>query len=306
MCEYLRDFSERMEGTEDGMNLALSPPACDRNGNYKAAQCINKKMHVLRTEQKQMLEENNIRQMKMLLDESVARVKRQAAIPSAECALYKCRPCEHGFKYNKYGCQDGCTCLDHPKLVCPTYRCKGCQNGYEYDEQGCETCECLDEESERSTITKRDTESKQEILKLHKIDDVENINLTKTKTTSATAQNNANDNLLTYLKQNVLSQPINKEAMYMAEIISRRLLNQDIESRNAKLIDISSGGGLQSIDNNNLNSKLSTKDPTPEIREDKNDDTVEIEIKECWCVDGFGTEIPASRGVNVTQSSCQK
>lgn len=41
VCEYLRDFDEKMEGTVDGMKLALPAPTCKSDGSFTSQQCAN-------------------------------------------------------------------------------------------------------------------------------------------------------------------------------------------------------------------------------------------------------------------------
>lgn len=265
-----------MEGTEAGMTLALPSPQCKADGTYEPMMCEKKTIKVSPMERRRILEEKNVRQMKMLLN--VAREKRSA---SSECPLYKCTPCEHGYEVDENGCQT-CKCKTAPKHQCPLYRCRECEFGYKYDEFGCMTCQCLD------SPQRGERETSSENLRLFKVDE-------------STDENRDLDlkSLIKYLRQNMLARADNSEANYISEILSRKLLHQVVQERSAKVIDVRSGS-TQSLD------RGSTKSDPKEKKPFTNQALVEVEIDECWCVDGFGTEIPDSRGFNATMNSCQE
>lgn len=85
VCEYLRDFSSRMVGTEEEMFLALPSPACNTDGSYQAKQCVRKKKFLSRAEQKRIQELKNRRLMG--LSESVEQ--RSAKIVDANSFNYQ-------------------------------------------------------------------------------------------------------------------------------------------------------------------------------------------------------------------------
>lgn len=265
-----------MEGTEAGMTLALPSPQCKADGSYEPMMCQRKTIKVSPLERRRILEEKNVRQMRMLLN--AAREKRSV---SSECQLFKCTPCDHGYEVDENGCQT-CKCRTATQQQCPVYRCRRCEFGYKYDELGCMTCQCL----ENPQREERETSS--ENLRLVKVDE-------------SIDENRGLDlkSLIKYLRQNMLAQADNSEANYISEILSRKLLHQVVQERSAKVIDVRSGGP-QSLD------RGVTKTETKDKKQFSNQGLVEVEIDECWCVDGFGTEIPDSRGFNVTMNSCQQ
>lgn len=241
VCEYLRDFSDRMEGTEAGMVLALTTPACHTDGTYEPIICTKKTIKVTRSEQRRILEEQNVRHMRALL--SSQRPKRST-------------------------------------IQCPLYKCSECPNGFKIDENGCKTCDCMSKNEDRQP--QRNPEN----LRLVRVNEgVEQLDV---------------KSLIKYLRQNILAQSENSEANYMAEILSRKLVNQVVQERSAKVIDVNQFGA-QRLEGGEKTMTIKRQHSAIQPNEDV---LVSVTLDECYCVDGFGTEIPRSRGTNITTNSC--
>ncbi|XP_074103545.1 uncharacterized protein LOC141530382 [Cotesia typhae] len=102
MCEYLRDFNNRMEGTREGMSLAIPPPKCSSDGTWKSLQChdsrcdcVNEQGVPLRT---------NITTTDVDCDELRALSK---TCEPPECDIQ----CTYGREVDDAGCEQ-CRCRD--------------------------------------------------------------------------------------------------------------------------------------------------------------------------------------------------
>lgn len=302
MCEYLRDFSDRMEGTESGMVLALPSPTCHPDGSYEPIICQKKIVKVSSSQQRRILEEKNVRQMKMLLSQA-ATVGRLVKRETSQCTL----SCEFGLKYDDIGvviCE--CQVSKAPPEGCPLRKCADCEErGYKRGADGCYTCNCQEECALYKCATR--CEHGYEIVNGCKtctcLDSRNKRQAPSDAAEIVAEQPNQLDvqHLLRYLKQNILAKPENNEANYMAEILSRKLLNQVVQERSAKVID-NRQYGVQSLDRGFEKPKKPLSSGVPFVPNENV--LVDVEVDECYCVDGFGTEIPDSRGTNVTKSDC--
>ncbi|XP_015589322.1 uncharacterized protein LOC107264973 [Cephus cinctus] len=106
MCEYLRDFNDRMEGTREGMALAIPAPICEPDGSYKPLQChgstctcVNKYGVPLKSNLTKWPDCKEIKELLIL------------------CKDKKCElNCPYGFELDPSGCEE-CRCRDPCKEV---------------------------------------------------------------------------------------------------------------------------------------------------------------------------------------------
>lgn len=194
VCEYLRDFSDKMEGTEEGMTLAISSPKCASDGGYMPMQCQKKTIKVTRAEQRKYLEQQNIRQMRKLLD------------------------------------------------------------------TGDQSRSLGQSRHKRNSMTEKVT--------LYRVD-------------------SKNDKTLSP----------SEEATLMDQIFGA----SGLEGRHAKLIDFSTSK-LQSLGGEPMKRNKNQLFLPPTA----SSDLIDVEVDECWCVDGFGTEIPKTKSLNTTEATCDK
>ncbi|XP_012285307.1 uncharacterized protein LOC105702372 [Orussus abietinus] len=107
MCQYLRDFNERMEGTREGMALAIPAPECEEDGSYKPLQCDRGNCTCVNTQGVPL---------KSKVSRGGSDCKRIAELLNA-CEPFRCDlPCPYGYELNAAGCPR-CKCRDPCKEV---------------------------------------------------------------------------------------------------------------------------------------------------------------------------------------------
>lgn len=115
VCEYLRDFNDRMEGTREGMTLAIPSPKCSPDGTWKSLQCYNSRCDCVNEHGVSL--KANINTTEIDCEEIRGITKMCETIT---CTL----ECPYGREVDEAGC-DKCQCRDPctdvtcgPKKIC--------------------------------------------------------------------------------------------------------------------------------------------------------------------------------------------
>ncbi|XP_035449339.2 zonadhesin isoform X1 [Spodoptera frugiperda] len=114
MCEYLRDFDEKMEGTVDGMKLALPAPTCKSDGSFTSQQCANGRCWCVDTFGTEIPETST---------NNASAVDCDSVRANLSCLEMTCRMgCDYGFELGAGRCPT-CKCRDPCAGVeCPVGR----------------------------------------------------------------------------------------------------------------------------------------------------------------------------------------
>lgn len=87
-----------------------------------------------------------------------------------------------------------------------------------------------------------------------------------------------------------------------------RGFSQSVQGRSARIVD-TQGIDQQQLDADMLKDKATVKHlhlTNSNAPRNNKDVPLEVYVTECWCVDGFGTEIPNSRSNSSQQVSCDR
>ncbi|KAJ2942048.1 hypothetical protein O0L34_g10965 [Tuta absoluta] len=114
MCEYLRDFDEKMEGTVDGMKLALPAPICKPDGSFNPKQCSSGQCWCVDSFGTEIPETRSA---------NISAVDCDKVREELECLDLTCRMgCDYGFELGSNKCPT-CKCRDPCSgVTCPTGR----------------------------------------------------------------------------------------------------------------------------------------------------------------------------------------
>ncbi|XP_061721497.1 uncharacterized protein LOC133528233 isoform X1 [Cydia pomonella] len=114
MCEYLRDFDEKMEGTVDGMKLALPAPTCTADGSFSPQQCAHGRCWCVDSFGTEIPETST---------NNASAVDCEKVRDSLACLDLTCRMgCDYGFELGSNHCPT-CRCRDPcAGVTCPEGR----------------------------------------------------------------------------------------------------------------------------------------------------------------------------------------